>query len=197
MDDNVPMLSSSLRVMPRRKLPGRLAAVVVLLALVAPGPALAHGELLSTKPEKNSTVAKPPGHLIIEFTEAPTKQSLVKVRDGCGDEVVDQLAFEDRKAHVFLTKAQPGKWKVSYDVVSAVDGHPSKGSYALTVEGKADCSSPKGDPKDDSGNGGTGPGPGAAGDPEGSDESSFPVVPVVIGTLALVAVALIVRRLSG
>ena len=173
-----------------------VALAFLLLLLLWPVAAAAHGDLQGTIPEKGSTLQKPPDHLIINFTEAPAEQSAVSVEDGCSDEVVDQLEFEDKVAHVFLTSAEPGKWKVSYEVVSAVDGHKTKGSYSLTVRGKADCSG--GSKSDD---GGTGPGPQAGGGPgETTDEDedgSFPVVPVVIGSAGLVALAVLARRLSG
>ena len=196
MGDNGHMTPTSpLRARPR-SLRALLGTACLVLALWA-SPAGAHGDLQSTIPEKGSKLEKVPDHLIINFTEAPTKQSLVSVKDGCKDEVVDELQFDGNVAHVFLSKGQPGKWKVSYKVVSAIDGHRTNGSYSLDVTGQADCSANNGgsDPDDK----GAGPGPNAA-DPdngEDGDESSFPVVPVVIGSLGLVALALVARRLSG
>ena len=167
-----------------------------VLLVLAPGSAHGHGELQGTIPEPGSKLQKAPAHLVINFTEPPTKQSIVTVDDGCREDVVEEVDFQDRTAHVYLRKAQPGRWKVSYEVISSIDGHRTDGSYALTVAGKADCSKDKDEGKGDGG----GPGPQAGGDTGGDtedDESSFPIVPVALGTGGLVALALVVRRLSG
>ncbi|MDQ4142793.1 MAG: copper resistance protein CopC [Actinomycetota bacterium] len=178
------------------------ATTIVLLFVLAmaltPVTALAHGDLQSTIPEAGSKSKKPLDHIIINFTEPPTNNSVVRVKDGCDRQIVEELDFEDKAAHVYLSKGQPGKWRVSYDVVSAVDGHKSDGSYSLTVAGKADCSQKsngnggRADPADEA----TGPGPQAGGG-GGEDESSFPVVPVALGSVGVIALALLARRLSG
>ncbi len=168
--------------------------VAVALSL-APAAARAHGDLSATVPEKGSTLRKPIKHLAITFTQAPTTDAVIRVTDGCRRNVVDRVDLEDRVAHVYLRAPQPGKWSVSYRVVSSVDGHESHDRYALTVKGKADCSSEGGD----AGDGGNDSGPDAAGD-EGpvteDDGSSFPVVPVALGTVAVLGLAFVVRRTS-
>jgi hypothetical protein len=65
--------------------------------------------------------------------------------------------------------------------ISADDGHVEHGNYAFTVSGKTDCSN-------DNGSGG---GPAASGGDSGG--SSFPIIPVVIGVLVLLGLALFVR----
>lgn len=178
---------------------------VLLFALAFPGHAWAHGEIDSAIPEPESSVGRPPNHLIINFTEAPTKDAVFKVVDGCGNELIDETktTVEDRVGHLYLDKGgQPGEWKVSYKIVSAVDGHPSKGSYTLDVQGKKDCSAPE--PSEDGGGNGGGAGGGdqAAGDGEPTSDtedegSSFPIVPVALGTVAVIAVAFLARRAAG
>jgi len=178
----------------------RILAVVVALGLaqLMSGTALAHGELESEFPEAESTLGKPPDHVILNFTEAPTNDAVFNVTDGCGTEMIAEAAVQQRAGHLFLTKdGQPGTWKVSYKVVSAEDGHLSKGSYALTVKGKKDCS-----PDEPSGNGGNGGGNaagGTGGAPTGDEDDggSFPVVPVIIGTVALLGLAFIARRATS
>jgi methionine-rich copper-binding protein CopC len=169
--------------------------VTIALGLTIPGKAFAHGDIESTIPEAGSKLGKAPNHLIINFTEAPTKDAVFKVLDGCGRDVIDQAAVQGGTGHIFLgSGAEPGKWKVSYKVVSAVDGHPSKGSYGLTVKGKRDCGGAGG------GNGAGGAG-NAAGDgappSDDGDGGSFPVVPVALGTVGLVALAFLARRAAG
>ena len=168
--------------------------VGALWALLTPVGVQAHGELEGTIPEPGSKLEKAPDHLVVNFTEPPTRQSVVTVSDGCRTDVVDEIDFQERTAHVYLRSAEPGRWKVSYEVISSSDGHKTDGSYALTVAGKANCRKAKAD-----GNA-RGPGPQAGGDPGGPEtdgESSFPLVPVALGTAGLVGLALLVRRLSG
>ncbi len=176
----------------------KVALVVgILLVILAPTGAHAHGDLEGTIPKPGSKLEKPPDHLIINFTEAPTKQSVVTVRDGCRNDVVEDVAFEDRTAHVFLDAAEPGRWNIEYEVISSSDGHKTDGSYELQVKGKRVCAvrTPPGGTGE-----GKGRGPEARGDideDEGDDEGSFPVVPVALGTGGVVALALVIRRLSG
>ncbi len=199
------------RLTGRRSRGGGAARLVLLwiaagLALVVfgAGPAVAHGELESTIPDRNSVLKGPPDHIIINFTEPPAKPSVVVVRDGCNDSIIDEVAFEDRTAHVFLTDGEPGDWKVSYQVVSAADGHRTRGSYSLTVRGKADCSDEpdNGGGGANGGGGGGGGGDGTAAGPDGgggtgSDEGSFPVVPIALGSAVVIGLAFVARRLSG
>ena len=175
-----------------------LAVAYVFLALGSAA-ASAHGDLGSTTPAADSKLNKAPDHLIINFTEPPTKNSVVKVKDGCGDEITDSVSFSDRVAHVFTDEGQPGKWKVSYEVVSAADGHKSDGGYGFTITGEKDCSPGEKEPKNNDSNngGGSGPGPQANDGGGGDDGSSFPVVPVVIGGAGVIALALVARRLAG
>ena len=176
----------------------RLLLATCMLLLLGSGTALAHGELGKTIPEADSKLNKAPDHLIINFTEPPTKNSVVKVKDGCGDEITDSVSISDNVAHVFTDEGRPGKWKVSYEVVSAADGHKTDGGYGFTVTGKKDCSPEEPKNNDgENGNGGSGPGPQANDGGDGDDGSSFPVVPVVIGRVGVIALALVARRLAG
>ena len=178
----------------------RMFAAALLLFALGQTPTLAHGDLGETIPSADTELKKPPSHLIINFTEPPTKNSVVRVKDGCGDEITDSVDFTGGVAHVFTDEGQPGAWKVSYEVVSAQDGHKTDGGYGFKVLGKKDCSIPEEKP-DPGGNGeGSGEGPqanegGGSGDPD--DESSFPVIPVVIGGVGVMALALVARRLAG
>ena len=172
---------------------------LVLMALALwPAVAFAHGDISSSIPKADESLKKAPDHLIINFTEPPAKSSVVQVKDGCGTQIADSVDFEDLVAHVFTEDGQPGKWKVSYKVLSTQDGHKSSGSYGFTVKGKKDCT-----PDDNSGGNGNG-GNGAAGgtNPQaggngGDDEGSFPVVPVAIGSVGVIGLALVARRLAG
>ena len=174
--------------------PRRILPVAFVLLVLGSGAASAHGDLGSTTPAAGSKLGKPPDHLIINFTEPPTKNSVVKVKDGCGNSITDSVSFSDKVAHVFTDEGQPGKWKVSYEVVSAADGHKSDGGYGFIVTGKKDCSAEE-EPKNEEG--GSGPGPQAKDGNGRDDDGSFPAIPVAIGGAGVIALALVARRLAG
>lgn len=174
-----------------------LLVVGTVLALLWVGaPVGAHGDLAETTPARDSTVRKVPRRVSVTFTETPARGgSQVKVRDGCGDQVASAVNLKGRTMEIEVAGARPGKWMVSYRIVSAEDGHPSRGSYGFKVAGAKDCN---GDEPD------AGPtegppeeGVGAAEDPAGSDGGSFPILPVAVGTILIVVVALILRRGSS
>src|SRR5918999_1148948 len=99
---------------------------VLVVFLVAAGawlasPAAGHGDIERTFPKARSTLERSPDHVLINFTEAPTPDGVVEVKDGCGANVVSQALFDDRVAHIFVRDAQPGRWRVTYRVISSVD----------------------------------------------------------------------------
>lgn len=179
----------------------KLIPLAMMALALWPAAAFAHGDISSSIPKADETLKKAPDHLIINFTEPPAKSSVVLVKDGCGTQIADSVDFEDRVAHVFTEDGQPGKWKISYKVLSTADGHKSSGSYGFTVDGKKDCTAD--DNSGGNGNGGTGAGGGTGGgtNPQaggnGGDEGSFPVVPVAIGSVGVIGLALVARRLAG
>ena len=165
----------------------------VLCALAAP--AWAHGDIERLRPEPEQVKAKAPDHVMLTFTEAPTKDARVAVNDGCGREMTREKYVQGKTLHVFLNKGQPGEWNVSYNVISAVDGHKTNGEYSFTVTGEPDCSEPEPDasetvaePTD---------GTDAAADPDttptSDDSGGIPIAVVGIGVLALVGIAFLVR----
>lgn len=169
------------------------AAGALVFAVLCAGSAGAHGEIESTIPKAGSRLRKPPNHLIINFTEPPTKQAVIAVRDGCGRNIVEVVDIQDQVAHIFMAKGEPGKWRVRYDVVSALDGHKTSGGYSLSVTGEKDCSSDR--------NGGKAgaPPPAPLPGPNGDDEdgSSLPVLPIVLGSAAVIGLAVVARRAAG
>ena len=185
---------------------GLSAVFAVAILCLCAGAALAHGDTVKTDPKKNSRVAIP-NMVSVTLSEAPVPQSQLMVTDGCGDNVTGNVSVEGETLQASIGDAQPGKWKAAYRVVSAVDGHPTEDDWSFTVQGTADCDadddqvepteptdepSPEPTTTDDEPSS-------AAGDDSGttstsdSQESSFPVVPVVLGGVALVAVAAVVR----
>lgn len=168
-----------------------VAATVLGLCALA-GPAGAHGEIQGTDPAPRSTVRRAPRSVAVTFTEAPTAQAVLKVTDGCRRDVSQGVDVTDATATVRLALGQPGRWQVSYRVISSLDGHQTQGRYAFTVAGRRDCT-PDDGPTDE-------PAPDATraaprdDDPEDVEGSGAPVVPIALGAAALIVVALIVRR---
>ena len=165
-----------------------LVSAAAVMALTAP--AHAHGEIQGTDPAKGARVPRAPGSVAVTFTEAPTAQARLEVTDGCRRDVTQTVDVADATATARVAVGQPGKWRVSYRVISALDGHETKGGYTFTVAGRKDCmpDDPATDAPED--------GPDAAPTPEGEDVSgsSAPVVPIALGAIAVVVLAFIVRR---
>lgn len=175
-----------------------VAACTTLLCFVLAQPVLAHGDLRSARPEVGSTVPRMPRHISIDFTEGPTGRPEIGIVDGCRRPVAARVTrAEEGQVRVAVDRtAQPGKFTVSYRIVSAVDGHPSEGSYKFTVAGKRDCSPVE--PGKETSNGTGGDGDGQAAEPAPTDSSGTTwLLAIGGGTLLLVAVALVLRRSGG
>lgn len=169
------------------------ASVVVLLVL--PGVAAAHGDLKGTSPEDGSTVGKVPKEITVALTEPPTQGAEAKATDGCKKKVPAAVSVDGNDIVLSLGGGEPGKWKVSYRAVSAEDGHQTRGSFAFSASGRKDCSpAPDDDPEDDVDAGGD---PGIIDNPDPPDEGTSWLLWVGAGTLILVAAAFVVRRSAG
>lgn len=190
-----------------------VGAALLLVAGAAPG--AAHSDLEDTFPKIDSSVQGPLDHIMLNFTEAPTEDTSIQVLDGCGDDVVEETYITGRTLHVLLEPGPHGngKWEVAFRVISAEDGHKINGDYSFKVKGKTDCSAPdpgaddEGEPADPVGNddegdddteGPSGSDEQAAPGPNTSDEgASLPILPLVIGGIALVGIAALVRMRSS
>lgn len=170
----------------------KLAAAGALLVLLLPVHALAHGDAQTSDPAPGARVRKVPARIAISFTEPPTKDSRFEVMDGCDQDVFQELVGSGTEVELRLADGQPGRWNVSYRVISATDGHLTRKSFGFKVAGSKDCSEP--DPGETDDQIGTPPPQVASGDGE---ESSFPLGPVAIGGGAVVLIALVVRLLSA
>jgi methionine-rich copper-binding protein CopC len=173
------------------------ALLAAFLLLVVAGTALAHGGLEGSDPEEGARLDKPPRRVTMAFSEIPARDSVLKVIDGCKRNVVTGTSVVGSDLVGEVGDAQPGAWKASYRVISAEDGHLTRGTLSFTVKGKKDCN-----PDDDGGKGKpseepTDSGDGGTATPPGDDGGSFPVVPVAVGAAGLVIVGLVVRRASG
>jgi methionine-rich copper-binding protein CopC len=178
------------------------AAAIVWLSMTA---AWAHGDIVKTDPKKNAQVALPQV-VSVTLAEAPVPQSKLAITDGCGRDVTEEVLVQDETMQASIRDAQPGKWTATIRAVSAVDGHQTEDDWSFTVEGTADCD---GDTEEVEATDDSSPEPAesthdetAAGDDTStntsdSEEGSFPVLPVIIGGVALVAVAAAVRAKSS
>lgn len=175
--------------------PSRCAFVVAACLLAVAGPAWGHGREVKTDPKRNAELRRPPAAVTLELTEAATDDAIVKVADGCNENVAEHIAISEEMLTAHLVQGQPGEYHVNWSVISAVDGHPTKGAFTFSVKGKPDCSSGNGGGGGGGNNGGdaedTGGGGGAAAPPASDeDDSSFPVVPVGLGVLGVIAIGL-------
>jgi methionine-rich copper-binding protein CopC len=129
-----------------------LAALAVATAplwmLVAAEPASAHAEFTSSSPARGARLRAAPASVSIRFSEPPTVDAVLTVTDGCGDEVVEEAEVLNLELQADVATGQPGVWKATYAVVSAVDGHPTKGRFSFGVTGNSDCSGAPTDHRD-------------------------------------------------
>jgi methionine-rich copper-binding protein CopC len=180
------------------------AAVIMCLGMAT---AWAHGDVVKMDPKKNASVELPEV-VAVTLTEAPVPQSKLAITDGCGRDVTGEVTVRGEILQASIDDAQPGEWTAAFRAVSAVDGHQSEADWSFTVEGTADCDgdteeiAPTDDPSHEPTESSDDASSNAAGDDSttnssDSEEGSFPVVPVVIGGVALVAVAAAVRARSA
>ncbi|HWL65091.1 MAG TPA: copper resistance CopC family protein [Actinomycetota bacterium] len=169
--------------------------VAILVVLSVPGPVAAHGEFESAQPEPDSEVGRPPRTVAITLTEPPSPGTVVAVTDGCSRDLVTDIQNSDDVVRAALKKGQPGKWTVRFRAVSAVDGHTSRDSFAFKVTGKKDCSKPDRKEKSPDVQVEGGEDTQISSDDFPEDEgSSFPIVPFAIGSVVVIAGAVLLRR---
>lgn len=193
----------------------RLVTGLAALALAAlSAAAYAHGDVRSTSPKADAIVESPPKRVEVTLTEAPSQDSVLRAKDGCGKQVITTVSVAEATITGAVTDgAQPGRWAVSWRAISTVDGHPTEGKFAFTVNGVTDCSAGGGNPSPS-----PDPTPDATVAPETSeptitpeptptesdvdldaapasdeDGGGFPTVPVAVGAAVIVGVALIAR----
>jgi methionine-rich copper-binding protein CopC len=168
----------------------RITTLFLLLAAIAlpTSHAFAHGEIETSNPADHATLKKVPPEVSVTFSETPSDASKLVVKDGCGSEMGDP-SVEGKALVVSVGDAQPGTWSAKWDVISAEDGHRTKGAISFLVRGQPDCSVGEPSP-DETGDAGS-PGEDAAGSSEG-----IPTVVIVGGAvgLGLVVLALVIRR---
>lgn len=119
--------------------------LALLLVLVWPTTAFAHGALKRSDPAAGDTVASSPSAVRLEFTERVELRLVRIALAGPGGRAVDlsepRLADEARTIVVVAptTPLGPGRYIVRWQVAGA-DGHPTRGTFAFTVGKGGDAS---------------------------------------------------------
>ena len=114
--------------------------ILVFLALSAVAlPTKAHGLLKDANPEPDANLARVPRAVSVTLTQPPMPNGKLTVRDGCGRVVSGASDVDDDVISADIASAQPGRWRVQFDFVSATDGHRYGDSYSFAVRGKRDC----------------------------------------------------------
>lgn len=117
------------------------AAVGLVLAILASGPAAAHAVLVGTDPQDGSVVEAPPGELVVTFNEpVHVVPGATTVLTGDGSPVEAAVTAVDET--VVITPASPlpdGTYIVSWRVVS-LDTHPIAGAFSFSVGAPSETS---------------------------------------------------------
>jgi copper transport protein len=124
-----------------RRWPVPLVAPLLLagLWLLATGPAAAaHGNLRASDPAGGASLATPPHAVTLTFTEAPDATlSSIRVLDAGGRAVAGgrpvRVPGRPLELRVPLHGLKDGTYTVSWRTISAVDGHPTAGTFAFGV----------------------------------------------------------------
>ena len=124
----------------RSALPSIVAAFLAVLALLgSASPSAAHAELVSSEPAPNASLEAGPEQLTISFSEPiDAGRAFVDLLDaaqrrlsGVGPVIVSD---DGRTLSVALPALTAGVVTVTYQVVSAVDGHATAGRFAFLVD---------------------------------------------------------------
>lgn len=114
-----------------------MAALSALFVVIGATPAAAHSFLATTRPAQGERLPSPPRDVALQLSEpVEVGTARVDVTDGDGVPVdVGRLQFESDGAVVRVPLVSPdeGLYRVSWHVVSAVDGHESAGEFAFAV----------------------------------------------------------------
>lgn len=163
--------------------------VMILICGIPVEVAHAHGEIAGSNPQAGAVLPKVPLEVSVTYSETPAASSRFVVKDGCGDDVTAAVDVQGKSLVAEVSAAKPGTWTVTWDVLSAEDGHETHGSISFKVRSKPDCSD----------GGVKSPGGTTRSAPTPDEPQSFPVVVIVVGILGvlLVVIALLVRRSTG
>lgn len=114
---------------------GRLAALAMMGALIAPGAGWAHTEKERTRPADGAVLSESPPVIVIDF-DGPMRLTYIALGDADGRDF--ELERTDGMAPVTRFEAVPpelpaGAYAVDWRGL-AEDGHPMEGGFAFTIE---------------------------------------------------------------
>lgn len=135
-------------------------ALGLLLVVGLVTTASAHAAYKGSNPADGATVSSPPSEVWAEFTEPPesSEASRLEVYDPCGTRVdTGGTTTMGYRMTTAMSADKQGKYTVMFQVVSTLDGHPTKGQFTFTSTGGAPCSG-GGEEPEPSGNEGSGSG---------------------------------------
>jgi copper transport protein len=126
-------LASTLRLI------GLAGVVAALLNGLAPAAAMAHADLVASSPPASASLLEPPDELRLTFSEPIDPElAYVDLLDASQQRVAGLGAptatDADRAVVVRLPDLAPGTYTVTYQVVSAVDGHATTGIFAFVID---------------------------------------------------------------
>lgn len=117
--------------------PVALLASLVVLFLVLPSPAFAHGALKGTNPGDGDSLSTAPRELRLSFTEAvELAVSRLELTGPDGSVALAPLAVDPDSSTVMVGRIEDplvaGSYTVNWQVVGA-DGHPVRGEYSFAI----------------------------------------------------------------
>jgi len=113
------------------------AAAVLIFGLVLGGSAGAHANYIRSNPAADARLLRPPTEVRVVFSEPPdARASRIEVLDTQGrrvDRGDTALSDEENGLIVSLSEIDDGGYVVSWQVLSTVDGHTTRGSFVFAV----------------------------------------------------------------
>lgn len=125
-----------MRVLPGGGRVRAVAALALLFSLGAASAALAHANYVRSVPEADARLARPPTEVRIVFSEPPEPRfSEITVLDVSGGrmDAGGTSRLDDLTLRVGLKDLPEGGYTVAWHVLSAVDGHETRGSFVFAV----------------------------------------------------------------
>ena len=113
--------------------PRRLPVCLVVLALLAPPPALAHAILMESAPAIGATIPPGPTHIALRYNSRIDQgRSRLELRTPGASPTLLHLEPSPDDTLVTNTPLTPGDYTVRWQVL-AVDGHITRGDVPITV----------------------------------------------------------------
>lgn len=125
----------------RLVVPVASALVVAAVLAVGAAPASAHSFLATTRPAQGERLAAPPREVALQLSEPVEFDSAEVTVTGPQGQPVEtgrlELASDGSVVRVPMVSPDDGVYRVSWHVVSAIDGHESAGEFAFGIGDQA------------------------------------------------------------